>query len=484
MIGFKRRGYRGDGSGMCWPNTTSGVGTIEEPFGPRTFPSPPHPYPYDFHSGIDVYTEPGDNLLSSLNGAVSRWHMTHFGFQDENQLNQFTLTDPFSSLAVAWSVDALALTCARVGVATFPTELGMYQMSARCKPSVDDWNIEYELGATISFAAGALGIGLFDGDPTTAAEWTALEYDGSTFTIKAKSNGSNWTQNGTTSAQSGKLWMRVGYTHSTGTYYWAVSSDDGENFVNIATETSKTWATATYTLRPTLYWRSGDTNASAYTPSVDTLNFVDEGVSVGRFGNWMHVTNNTIKAVVAHLRTINVAQGSFVSAGQIAGVAGETGYDSGSGRIVTEHCHMELAENNIYEYSRAQSVNPLKVGYLPRANTDTNVSVVRTSANDPDGVDSHKLEITVAREDQNFDLNSISLTGNLATRSLNFDTRAGLNPTNIDTPKYDGVYIVPHSFNESSTTQVIDVFFNKTTVGSTFVSYILRDCSGTTVASG
>jgi len=214
------------------------------------------------------------------------------------------------------------------------------------------------------------------------------------------------------------------------------------------------------------------------------FNLADENISVGRFGNWMQISAPDRKIVLGHMRKVPAALGTFVSAGQIVGYSGETGFDAASGRIQTEHLHLELALTNAYEYSRAESVNPLRAGYLPRTNVSNNVAVVRTSGNDPDAVDSHILTITVTRADQDFDLNSITLTGNTTSRTINFDTRSGLHPTDVDTPKHSGVYLVPSAFNAASATYVLTVYFNKTTVGATFVSYSVLDSAGTTVASG
>lgn len=72
---------------------------------------------------------------------------------------------------------------------------------------------------------------------------------------------------------------------------------------------------------------------------------------------------------------------------------------------------------------------------------------------------------------------------NASVASSVFDTRSGLN-ANVDIPSQGGVYIVPTSFNENSTQQSINVYFNIANVGATFMSYTITDCAGTTIASG
>jgi hypothetical protein len=119
---------------------------------------------------------------------------------------------------------------------------------------------------------------------------------------------------------------------------------------------------------------------------------------------------------------------------------------------------------------------------MPRANVSNNVSVVSSTANDPDAVSCNKLAITVTRADQDFDFNEISMTGNLATRTVNFNSRAGLN-ANVDIPKESGVYIVPGAFNAESASYTFDVYFSRAVVGTTVVSAYIKDCNGVTLWS-
>jgi hypothetical protein len=74
-----------------------------------------------------------------------------------------------------------------------------------------------------------------------------------------------------------------------------------------------------------------------------------------------------------------------------------------------------------------------------------------------------------------------TLTGNLTTRTINFDTRAGLNADN-DVPKEAGVYIVADTFNDESPTLRIWVYFSIAVVG-TFVSASVADTAGTALWS-
>jgi len=480
MLGVKRTvKYRGDSTGHAWP-CAGNTGTIQDAYGPRLYSAHVATigYDYDLHPGIDVASSAADPVYSTIAGAVIRRHMTHFGWQDAMQLDEWTLTAPSSSLTVARGTNVLNLTCSRVGAVSFPANVDKYQMKERIHPTGGDYVIEVKLNATLSITSGALGFGFFN---AANSEYVCLEYDGTTFTMRGVGT-TTFTANGTTSSASSKTWMRIEYTQSTNTFAWKHSTD-GTTWTTITTEASRAFTLATPHMIPTLYWRSGDTNASAFTPVIAQFNLADEYMSVARFGNWVEIANATEKWTFAHFQSIPIALGTFVGIKQLIGYAGETGFDATSGRINTEHLHCEVAANNTYEYSRAQAVNPLRSTYLPRTNVSNNVSVARATGNDPDGVDSHKLTITITRADQDFDVNSVTLTANTTSRTINLDTRAGLN-ANVDIPKQSGVYIVPSSFNENSATLVWTVYFNKSVVGSTFTSYSVLDSDGATLASG
>lgn len=483
MIAVRRRGYRGEAKGMAWPGGPTGSpGTVKAVMGPREFQAhvATEGFNYDFHPGIDVDSTTGSPLYSPLCGSVVRRHYTHFGWQDAAHLDEFALVAPSSSLSAAIVGSVLRLSCARVGAVSFPSAVDAYRAKTeRVAPEGGDWVIEVQLSSAPSLAAGAVGIGLFNAAMT---EYVALEYDGATFTRRGVGT-ATFTANGATTSASGKTWLRVQYTKTSGTFDW-LHSTDGSTWTSLGTEAARHFtADVVPSMIPALYWRSGDTNASPFTIDVAQFNWCDEFLNVGRFGNWVEVADATRKIVLAHFSVLSVAQGAFVHAGTLLGKAGTTGFDAISGRITSEHGHLEYHPNNTFEYSRAEGVNPLKAGFLPRANVSNNVGVVRSSANDPDGVDSHLLTITVTRADQDFDLNSITLVGNTASRTINFDSRAGLN-SNVDIPKQSGVYIVPSAFNENSSAYVLAVYFNKSVVGSTFTSYSVADSAGTVLASG
>ena len=483
MFSIKKRKYRGDGDGINWPNSQSGsVVATRDPFGPRPFS--PHiatvGYDYDFHRGIDIPITEGDNLYSPINGAIIRKHYCHFGWQYENMLQEFVISDLSSSLVCSVANNGLHLICSRVGNTNFP--FGIETLSAkseRISPKADDWAFELQLSSTIGLPAGAIGLGIFSNNKD---EFVALEYDGSLFTTRA-SGSNSFAANGSTFAASGKDWMKVYYSSSADRFHWYHSTDGGLWTEITSSESARTFASApSASFVPTLYWKSSDTSATAVTASLKQLNWVDVSYTIGRFGNWVEIGGDNKKIIMVHFRNLEVNIGDFVSAGTVIGSSGRTGFDTRSGRVLHEHGHIEYVTNNNHLYSNDEPINPLGPGLLPRNNSDANVSVIRSTANDPNGTDSHLLTITVAREDQDFDLNSISLTGTSATRTINFNSRSGLNADN-DIPLENGVYIVPERFDEDDSAYTVAVYFNKSTVGATFVSYAILDTAGTTIAS-
>ncbi len=479
MFSFKRNGYRGDGSGMAWPNSPNVNGVIKDVFGPRPFNA--HiatvGYNYDFHRGIDIDVSGGAMLYAPINGAICRRHYSHFGWQYAAHLNEFALTSPSSSLAVSLGTNTLALTCSRVGATAFPSNIDMYQARERVGAKTNDWVTEIQFASTPN-VTGAIGIGMFSANNS---EYVALEYDGTVFTIRA--SGSNvQALNGTTYTSSSKSWLRITYTSASDVFDW-LHSTDGSAWTTLATSaTGRTFLTAGPAMIPTIYWRSADTNGIPYVLNVTMFNWQDSNQTIGRFGNWLQIISPMLKVVLVHFDRIDVPLGAFVSAGQALGIAGATGFDARSGRILAEHCHMECAATNAYSYANDEANNSLGSTLLPRTNVSNNVTCVRTTANDPDNVSSWLLAITCSRADSDFDLNTITLAGNITSRSINWNTRVGLNADN-DIPKQSGVYMVPALFDQNSASYMISVFFNKSVVGNTFVSYVVSDTNGITLVN-
>jgi hypothetical protein len=446
---------RGEGQGMVWQDTGLGTASeVRDVFGPRPFAAhiPTVGYDYDFHRGVDAPGDLDDPSYSPINGSISRLHFTHFGWQSQVQYNRWTFEDTYSSAEFNLISSSLALTGSRVGSQAFPDVDYFYNTTDRIIHSgSDDWTIELKLLNAISIT-GALGFGAFDTDNN---EFVTLEYDGSVFTVSGSDADGALFADGTTLSQSAQTWLRIEYSQS-----------------NFTTE-------AVPYMKPIIYWRSKDTDATAQEIVIENFNWIDDQ-TIGRFGNWIQITDSDKRVMLMHFRDLDVNIGDIVTAGQPIGLTGKTGFDTRSGRINSAHVHVEIIEDNEYSYANTDPVNPLKAGYLPRTDVSNNVTVTRIFEDDPDGVHSFKLAVTCSRADQDFDLNEISLTGTSATRSINFDTRAGLNSDN-DIPKNNGVYIVPEDFNGDSTSYIVSVFFNTASVGTSFSSAYVKDANGVTL---
>lgn len=484
MISTAPRLPRGDGNGIVWPDSGTGTDSaIRDPFGPRPFS--PHiattGFDYDFHRGIDVVAASGDPVYASQPGTVQRWHYTHFGWEADSQLEQWTEVDPNTSVTFARvAPSTLRVTGDRVGAQTFPAQAGRYDtVRERVQIATDDWELRLKFASAPS-TTGQFGFGLLE---PVSGELLTLEYDGTTFTVRAVEGVGAMGVDGTTQVSAAQTWARVRLDTAGPTLYWERSTD-GAAWSVIASSSMGSFSGGNQPIFiPVLYWRSTDVNATPDIVDIESFGWYDDQ-TIPRFGNWAVIETGDVRVMCMHMRELLVAQGDIVhTAGLQIGTAGKTGFDALSGPILADHIHLERIDDDSYFYDNDLPINPLSPGFLPRVNVDSNVAVVRTTANDPDGVASWKLAITVTRADQDFDLNLVTLVANLATRTINFDTRAGLNADN-DIPKNAGVYIVPQTFDESSPSWIIDVYFNKSVVGATFTSYSLEDTAGTVVASG
>jgi len=483
VITRPHRRQRGDGSGKSWPDSGGATpSAIRDPFGPRPFT--PHVgttgYDYDFHRGVDVVAAAGDPVYSVQGGAINRWHFTHFGWEADSQLDQWAEVDGASSVTfLRVAPGTLRVTGGRVGVQTFPATAGRFgALRERVQITTDDWELRINFASAPS-TTGQFGFGILDVD---TGELLSLEYDGTTFAVRAVDSGGAMAADGTTDAQAAKTWARIRYDQGTTTIHWEWSSD-GDSWTSITTQAIGTWTSgATPKATPVLYWRSTDVDATPDVVDIESFGWYDDQ-TIPRFGNWCSVQQGGVRVLHMHLREFTVAQGDVLDfAGEQIGTAGKTGFDALSGPVLYDHVHIERIDSDQYTYANDDPVNPLSPGFLPRANVNSNVAAVRTTDNDPDAVASWKLAVTVTREDEDFDLNLVTLTANLATRTVNFNTRAGLN-ADSDIPKQSGVYITGVTFNEASGSWQFDIYFNKSVVGATFTSYSIQDTAGTVLAS-
>lgn len=459
-------------NGYVYPD--SGIATpgqnIGDIFGPRPFS--PHiatvGYDYDFHRGIDFPCSEGDTVYAPCGGTIMRLHRSHFGFEDAAQLDHWVADQDGgdSSATFTRSDSNLVITGTRGGVGTFPS-VAKYKVLYDYVCLTTEFEMRVKLGSTTDPAAGKFGFAIID---ETTNEYIGVEWDGVNATALGTGSGGAVESNGTTRAVTTEPWLR--FLLSSGTLSWGVSSD-GSTWTDIDSEAMPAFTSSQKIFVPILYWRSTDTDTPTAVISVDFVGWRDAD-TIARFGNWIFVQRSGMKFMLAHFQSLSVEVGDIIEAGQPIGKSGCTGFDSRSGPVLNPHSHLEYIADTATTYSNDGSLNPLASTILPRANVSDNLTVTRTTANDPDAVTSWRIRVIVARAANDFDINQISCTGNLATRTINFNTRSGLNTDN-DIPKESGVYIVPEAFDHESENYEISFYFNKSVVGTSFVSAYIKD---------
>lgn len=484
-------GFSGE---RVWPSTgTKTPSTVADVFGPRPFSS--HiatvGYDYDWHRGVDV---PGDEesddlipIYAPIGGCVIRHHYGHFsngasenanGHEDWAQ--QFEEADPDGIMTVAPDTSLNAsYASATVADSGFLASARMRNKTPVQLGGASDCDLRTWLTGSISNMNGGAGYGIAFHDETTD-EYVAVDYDNATLRFHAADADGADTIDGTSSAVAGVKWLRILWDQSAGDIliqYSTTDDRDPGSWTTAATVTAPNFtASGLPAFRWSFYIRKFGTAEGQSIP-LGFVGCVDDVQDVGRFGNWLRLSNGDETWTLMHMSHIAVAPGAIVTEGQLIGYMGREGFDARSGIISSLHLHFEYELGNSYTYDQDDVINPLGVGILPRTDETNNVSVVRTEEDDPNTDACHKLAVTVARGDQGFDLNVVTLTGNSATRTINFNTRAGLNVDN-DVPDQDGVYIEATAFDEDSLSQVINFYFQKSVVGTTFLSASVKDTEG------
>lgn len=486
MLAVRKRQFRGDGgSGFVWPksgnNTTEAVKSI---FGPRLFPlhATTVGYNYDWHRGIDLPINGGDIVHVPIGGSVVRMHETHYGFESLTQLQKFVKTDPNSCATFSYTAPTI---CQIRGVQTGAVTglAGVARLAHKSELFVtqgDDWNIEVAFGSIPSLV-GRAGIAVVSPD---LSQYVALEYDGTTCFLFGVGAGGALGSSGTSVAIGGQLWLRISYTFATTTLAWQCSVDGDTWYTLASTSTGVTFTNGACPIfTPWLYYRPTTSGGGLEVVDIDALHWVDTQ-TIGRHGNWYLIADGAKRVGSYHNQELLVSLGDIVVAGQAIALAGETGYDARSGRISFTHAHVEVLPGTPYTYFLNDPINPLGTPYFPRVDVTSNVSVTGpTLTTDPEGNAAWKLSLLIARGNEDFDTNTVMLVGSLATRTVNFNTRAGLNSDN-DVPINSGVRIDPAAdFDDTNATKQLDFYFWSAVVG-TVTSWTVLDTEGRTLASG
>lgn len=475
MIAVRQPAVKRLDTGVVWPDGGTAPPTVGDPFGHRTFSG--HSSGVDIHRGVDILDGQAITAVKSpINGYVIRKHYTHFDWENASQIDQLTRVGTAATFLQSGAV--MRITGTNAGAAAFPSAITRFDTNTEFHVSAsEDWYVDFKFNTLPSALAGEVCFGVYQ---ASTDNYAIMKFDDTSFIAKGKDAGGVFGVDDTTSAHSNRTWNRIKYLAATTSVVFQ-SSTDGSTWTTIATEASISWSNVNAPFKCFV----GFSPAAAGDPDViDCAIFAwFDAEGIGRFGNWIQIGNSSGKYALFHMSHVAASIGAYVRAGDTVGYTGSTGFDVTSGRILQRHCHIEYAPTNAYIYANNDEVNPMGDSLLPRAGSIA-IGVVRTAENDPDGVACHKLAITLTRGSaQRFDVNSFSLTGNTTVRTLNWNTRAGLDPSDHDAVKYDGIYFQPVAFSEASSTYVINLYWSKAVVGATFASAYVKDTAGTTIWS-
>lgn len=466
--------------GFVWPLTgTTTPDYIYSPFGHRQFF--PHtftvPSDLDLHMGADLTAVAGVTPVYAMgHGVVNRLHINHFSWGVDNLSEYFTE----ASGSATYSVDTAS---AKLGVAaggtslltlTNPEGTTSTPFTVRVKidnPFDDDTEVGIQLDVgSRSFRVHLLNDGAekavatLDGsvttDPAVSAgiRWLELEYTGSAVYARHSEDGRDWTQLG------GLPFTPDGFVTDVGIYSNGFSGRD-----------------------------------------IDFFGYTHEN-SPGRFGNWLRVSSpdpdgGFLSWLIIHFDSINVGVGDVVKKGDLLGIMGDTGWDSRSGTVLNVHVHMEFISNakmsgasppRKYYYDNADPVNPER--YLPRTNSDSNVTVSVTDTPDPDSNTAFRVRVTQTRVpgQNDFDVNELAFVGASGSQTINLNERTGVADdvgADRDAHLQGNVYIVEpdppfgKDTGDDPDDYVIDYYCRKSHFGSSLTSVTIKDVYGTTVAT-
>jgi murein DD-endopeptidase MepM/ murein hydrolase activator NlpD len=480
--------------GIVWPiSGGEAVSTIGDPFGHRTFSGGTgHAGGVDFHRGMDMADDqdgPGQPagsggvaVVSPIHGKVIRKYKGYFHFFDADDMTELAEVDPGSKATFTRTAGNLAIVGKNDGTVTFPSGLAALQKIQPFNADLagNDYCAYFRLASTVSLT-GKIVVGIYD---ATNDQYLALEYNGATFTCKGKKVSGAMTNNGVTATPAACVWGMVWVDIATGKAYWKYSTD-GNTWTDIVGAGEAFTVTNQCGFKMFIGW---DPAAAGGDDTVNVQEFGggDAG-SIPRFGNWLEISNSSGQFDMMHFRKITVALGAEVRPGDALGLTGRTGLDLRSGKIIQNHLHMEYRPTNVHDYANSDPKNPLSALLLPRVSTAISIAVVRDTAMDPNTglVDCHRLTITVDRGTyQNFQINEFQMVGNTTSRTLNWNTRAGLDPADQDANVYDGLYFQPVAFDEDSSQYVFKLYASKAVIGATWVSGYVKDADANSLWTG
>lgn len=193
------------------------------------------------------------------------------------------------------------------------------------------------------------------------------------------------------------------------------------------------------------------------------------GTSLQRFGNWILVKIDDGDGQPRHNAFLHLngfhrfGVGDTVTTLDTIGFMGKSGYE-----INTVHLHLELYKNLTgTAIDKDKAKNPVEL--LPYSNSNSyQVNFVSQG-------DSSAAE--VISRDTELDLDGIFIYCTINDRTIEFNSRTGIDPSDNDNPNYNFVRIDPLPFTSANTTRTIK-FWVKTAESGTINSLKITDVSG------
>ncbi|MBW7888159.1 MAG: T9SS type A sorting domain-containing protein [Bacteroidetes bacterium] len=196
------------------------------------------------------------------------------------------------------------------------------------------------------------------------------------------------------------------------------------------------------------------------------------GKPLQRFGNWMLIKIDSSDGTVRHNAYLHLNAfhkfgiGDTVSTRDTVGFMGKSGY-----QINTIHSHVELYKNlNGVAIDKDKAVNPMEV--LPYVNTDNYTASIVAQA--------ESSYVIFETPNTEIDFNEIIINGSNSSRTINFNSRTGIDPSNNDNPNYNNVFIDPDSFTKDSSIQRIRFWIKNSEIGA-IQSAVITDVKGNSI---
>jgi murein DD-endopeptidase MepM/ murein hydrolase activator NlpD len=184
---------------------------------------------------------------------------------------------------------------------------------------------------------------------------------------------------------------------------------------------------------------------------------VSGGTALERNGNWILVRTDSVGGQPRHNAYLHLNGFHTYHVGDTVATSDTVGFMGKSGiGINTIHTHLELYKNlSGTSIDKDKAYNVLEI--LPY--TDANSYSVTTIQQG----DSTAIQIDMSENELDFD--QITLYGTLASRTVSFNLRTGIDPSDNDNPRYNNVFIDPVAFTLDSTTRRLRFWTSNSEIG-------------------